>query len=234
MPGPLALEGLTPSKELRDSLRGETVILAFSRGKDSIAAWLALRESGVNVVPYHMYLVPDLRFVDESLAYYSQFFGCGPILNLPHPSLYRWLANLVYQTPERAAILDRAQLVVPEYTEINPIVRDYLGLPADTWVCDGVRAADSPNRRVALTEHGPVNHKSRTMKVVWDWKIADVRAAIAAARVKLPPDYDWFGRSFDGIDARFTSKLKQHAPDDYQRILDWFPLAHLDLRRGNL
>lgn len=67
---------------------GETVILAFSRGKDSIAAWLALREAGVEVLPYHIYLIPDLAFVDKSLAYFAEWFGCGPILNLPHPSLY--------------------------------------------------------------------------------------------------------------------------------------------------
>src|SRR5260370_26098405 len=102
------IPGVKPSQELRDELRGETVILAFSRGKDSIAAWLALREAGVEVLPYHMYLIPELRFVDESLAYFADFFGCGPILNLPHPSLYRWLANLVYQPPDRCAVIDQA------------------------------------------------------------------------------------------------------------------------------
>ena len=114
------------------------------------------------------------------------------------------------------------------------MVRDHFGLPADTWVCDGVRAADSPNRRMALTSHGPINHRMHTQKVVWDWKVADVRAAIAKSGVRLPPDYPWFSRSFDGIDRRFLEKLKAHAADDYQRILTWFPLADLDLHRATL
>jgi hypothetical protein len=228
------IPGVTPSQQLRDELHGETVILAFSRGKDSIAAWLALREAGVEVLPYHMYLVPELRFVDESLAYFADFFGCGPILNLPHPSLYRWLDALVYQPPERCAVIDQVGIYAPEYTEINPMVREHFGLPPDTPVCNGVRAADSPNRRMAVKVHGPVNEKAATTQIVWDWKIADVRAAIAKHSVQLPPDYKWFGRSFDGIDARFTSKLKLYAPDDYERVLSWFPFADLDLYRATL
>ena len=59
------IEGQPTSAEVRESLaaEGRPVLLAFSRGKDSIAAWLALRAAGVDVIPYHMYLVPDLAFV---------------------------------------------------------------------------------------------------------------------------------------------------------------------------
>ena len=228
------IEGAIPSSELRKQLKDTTVLLSFSRGKDSLAAWLALREAGVNVIPYHLYLVPGLRFVDESLDYFADFFGVGAILNLPHPSLSRWLSNLVFQPPERCRIIEAASIPVPDYVELNSIVRNYLDLPDDTWVCDGVRAADSPNRRMGLATHGPVNHRARTMKVIWDWRIATVRDAIERSGVKLPPDYDWFGRSFDGLDLRFLRELKTHAPDDYQRILEWFPLADLELARADL
>lgn len=234
MSAEVSIPGVRPSADLRRELEGQTVILAFSRGKDSLAAWLALRDAGAKVIPYHMYLVPELRFVEESLAYYAGWFGTGPILNLPHPSLYRWLHNLTYQTPERCQVIESADIIIPEYTDMNPIVREYLGLPAGTWVCDGVRAADSPNRRMALTSHGPVNERARTMKVVWDWKVGQVRSAIAKAGVKLPPDYAWFNRSFDGLDRRFLQPLRDHAPDDYERILSWFPLAELDLHRAAL
>ena len=155
------IPGVKPSQVLRDELRGETVILAFSRGKDSVAAWLALREAGVEVLPYHMYLVPDLAFVDKSLSYFAEWFGCGPILNLPHPSLYRWLSNLVYQSPERCGVIERCGLVVPDYEDMNPIVREHFGLPPDTWVCNGVRAADSPNRRMAISQPRPGEPQGR-------------------------------------------------------------------------
>ena len=34
---------------------GRPVLLAFSCGKDSIAAWLAMRDMGIEVVPAYLY-----------------------------------------------------------------------------------------------------------------------------------------------------------------------------------
>lgn len=56
--------------------------------------------------------------------------------------------------------------------------------------------------------------------------------AISAEGIGLPPDYEWFGRSFDGLDHRFLAPLSEHAPADYQRVLRWFPLADLELARA--
>ncbi|WP_433145111.1 hypothetical protein ACQPZ8_01480 [Actinomadura nitritigenes] len=230
---PVVIPGVTPSQELRENLRGERVLLSFSRGKDSIAAWLALRDAGVEVIPYHLYLVPGLAFVRESLEYFADHFGLDrPILDLPHPTLYRWLNELIYQPPERCAVIEAAQLPNPSYQDINDYARQYYDLPEDTWVCDGVRATDSPNRRMAIKSYGPINEKMRTQKVVWDWRVADVRAAIDRHGVRLPPDYLWFGRSFDGLDLRFIAKLRTYAPEDYERVLQWFPLAPLDSIRA--
>jgi hypothetical protein len=232
---PVAIEGVTPSAQLRRELAdaGQPVLLGFSRGKDSIAAWLALRDSGVEVIPYHLYLIPGLRFVEDSLAYFEEWSGTK-ILNLPHPSLYRWLAHAMFQPPDRVRVLEAAAIGVPDYADVNRLIKEHHGLPADTWTCDGVRAADSPNRRTSIVTHGPVNETTRTQKVVWDWRKKHVMDAIGAAQVKLPPDYDWFGRSFDGLDRRFLKPVRDNAPDDYERILQWFPLADLELYRAAL
>ena len=47
--------------------------------------------------------------------------------------------------------------------------------------------------------------------------------------IKLPIDYQHFGRSFDGIDYRFLHLIKEHFPTDYQKIIDLFPLAELEI-----
>jgi len=36
---------------------------------------------------------------------------------------------------------------------------------------------------------------------------------------------------FDGIDYRFMKPIKDHFPRDYQRIIEWFPLAELEIKR---
>lgn len=228
----IEIEGVRPSADIRAELAesAEPILLAFSCGKDALAAWLALREAGVPVVPYYMYYVPGLRFVEESLTRFEAVFG-QRIARYPHPSLYRWLNAFTFQAPEHLSIIEAAMLPEPSYEAIVRLIREDHRLPAGTWVADGVRAADSPVRRMSIKTHGPMKAGSRKVSVVWDWRKADVVAALDRAGIALPPDYEWFGRSFDGIDRRFLEPLSRHAPDDFARILEWFPLAELELVR---
>ena len=103
------LKGQPPSAEVRAQLAvaGRPVMLAFSRGKDSIAAWLALRDAGVDVRPFFLYLIPGrpgegggLPFEAADLERWEATFKV-PILRAPHPGLYRWLRNLTFQPPDR-------------------------------------------------------------------------------------------------------------------------------------
>ncbi|WP_211246481.1 hypothetical protein [Amycolatopsis taiwanensis] len=234
---PIVIEGAAPSAEIRTELarKGLPVLLAFSRGKDSLAAWLALRDSGVEVRPFHLYLVPGLEFVDESLADYERYFGVT-IPQLPHPSLFRWLNNLTFQVPEHIRIIEAAQLPEPDYIDISRMLcESYYDLdPAATWTADGIRAADSPNRRTAIKGHGPMREHVMKVSPVWDWRIRHVRAALAEHHCPLPIDYEWFNRTFDGLDLRFLKPIKDNRPRDYDRILEWFPLADLELFRAGL
>lgn len=231
----IRLDGITPSANIREQLatEGRPILLSFSRGKDSIAAWLALRDSGVHVIPYYFYGVPGLEFAERSLAYFEEFFG-QRIARYPHPSLYRKLNNFVLQPPERLAIIEAARLPTPTYADMARLVREEHGLEPDSWDANGVRAADSIVRRISIKNHGPMKPTSHKVSVVWDWRKPHVMDRISHAGIDLPVDYEWFGRSFDGIDERFLRPLSIHAPDDYRRVLDWFPLADLELIRGGL
>lgn len=84
-----------------------------------------------------------------------------------------------------------------------------------------------------MKSHGPVRDSVLKISPVWDWRIRHVREALKRHKCPLPTEYDWFGRSFDGLDYRFLEPLSRHAPDDYRQILEWFPLADLEVfRRG--
>lgn len=226
----------TTSAELCEQMAQEcdTAILAFSCGKDSIAAWLQMRKYFKRIVPYYCYLVPELEFVEKSLKYYEDFFGCH-IYRLPHASLYRLLRNLVFQPPQNVSKIADAPLVDDNYddTMIGEIIRARANLPYDAYVGNGVRMADSPMRRLGIKNHGAVNHSQGKFYPIYDWKKADIIAALDEANVKLPIDYKLFGRTFDGIDYRFLKPIKDNFPRDYERIITWYPLAELELfRRG--
>lgn len=234
---PTVIRGRPPSTEIRAQLaeEGRPVLVAFSGGKDAIATELALREAGIETRLAYLYLVPGgresgLAFVEDGLDRLEQQLG-KRIVRYPHPSIYRLLNALVFQPPERCAIIEAARLPEPSYEEVWDLIREDMGLPADTWVADGVRAADSIVRRASFVRHGVMKPKGRKVSPIADWLKAEVMEIIDRHKVDLPVDYEWFGRSFDGIDYRFLEPLSRHAPDDYRRVLDWFPLAEMELIR---
>jgi 3'-phosphoadenosine 5'-phosphosulfate sulfotransferase (PAPS reductase)/FAD synthetase len=229
----ISIAGVMPSTKVISTIarKTDTVLLAFSCGKDSIAAWLAIRKKFERIEPMFMYLIPGLEFVDEALDYYERFFGCH-IHRVPHPSLYRMLRNMVFQPPEHCATVEAAALPQFDYEHVRSCLCVDLGLPAATWYATGIRAADSPIRRIAMLKSGPIVPHLAKFCPVWDWRKAEVVETLERAGCALPVDYDLFGRSFDGIDYRFLAPLKKHRPRDYARILEFFPLADLELFRA--
>lgn len=235
------IKGQPPTTEIRQRLKKENkpVLVSFSGGKDAIATELALREDGIETILVYMYLIPPgedgigLKFVNDGLSKLEEQLG-KKIYRYPHPSIYRWLNALVFQSPERCAIIESAMLPEPTYEQIWELIRQDLGLDPDTWVADGVRAADSIVRRASLSRHGIMKAHSRKVSPIADWLKAEVLGIIKKYGVDLPIDYQWFGRSFDGIDYRFIEPIKRNAPEDYQRILKWFPLAELEIIRHGL
>ncbi|PXY04617.1 phosphoadenosine phosphosulfate reductase [Corynebacterium striatum] len=248
-PGPVRKksgEGLAPAVESSAHMRqklaeeGRPVLVAFSRGKDSIAAMIALMAAGVEVIPVHLWRVPGLRFEEESLKKFEEFFGME-ILHLPHRDFWNHLEEQVHTAPWMASIYEAGGITTIKFPEFWAMVCESLGLDDDTWVCDGVRAADSPMRRLAMVTHGPWTSKiekidgepfkTRIAHVVWDWKIADIRRCIAKNDVELPIDYDLFGRTFDGLDYRFIKPISEKLPDDFELIRRWFPGVDLEMMR---
>jgi hypothetical protein len=221
------------SEALRVALRErtDTVLLAFSCGKDSIVSWLALREHGFTVIPYHLALVPDLEFVEEGIRYFEAWFGC-PVHRLLHPSFSRQLRDFNFQPPRRTLSIYDLQLPHVDYADTYEHLRREhgKGLPIVT----GVRAADSPMRRSTIKRTGAWNPTLGTAAASFDWSTKAVYQRIADEGIGLPVDYELFGRSFDGIDWRFLAPLRERFPRDYDRILEWFPLADLELFRREL
>lgn len=238
---PTIIKGQPTSAEVRERLAAEQrpVLVAFSGGKDAIAAELALQDAGIDTVLAYLYYIPGrrpgrtLEFIEQGLADLEQALG-KPIHRYPHPSFYRWLNNFVFQPPERCEVIEAARLPTPDYATMWTFIRRDLNLPADTWVADGVRAADSIVRRASFTRHGVMKPKDHKVSPVADWLKGEVLDRISAASVSLPVDYEMFGRSFDGIDHRFLQPISERFPDDFQRILDWFPLADLELFRATM
>lgn len=217
-------------KRIAKMVGNNAVLLAFSGGKDCIACWLEMR-GHFNVVPYVMELVPDLEFVNETIRYYEDFFG-QEILRVPHPSLNRLLKNLVYASPDTWPIMHAASLREFDYDTLRDHICELLHLdPQTTWSANGVRAADSIMRRTAMKKYGAINHNRLMFYPVWDMNKAGLIDCLVKSGVKMPVDYQLFGRSFDGIDFRFIYPIRKYFPDDYEKIRALFPMVECEFWR---
>ncbi len=220
-------------KELIDLYRqqfGERCVLAFSRGKDSIATYLAIRDH-LDVIPVHYTDIPGLTFIEESLDYYERALFKRHIIRMPHPALFRKLNASVFITLAQAEVVAAANLQEPSYADIHNMVCRQEGASTDILGAVGVRAADSPLRRTSVVKHGVIRPRTKAFWPIWDWSKGQTLAAIRDANISLPMDYVWWGRSFDGLDARFLVIMKREAPDDYKKVLEWFPLVEAEVMR---
>ncbi len=215
--------------------RFDRVLLSFSMGKDSLAAYYQLRRffDADRIIPVFAYLVPGLAFQERALALYeAEVFG-RRIIRMPNPNLYNKLGGVLFQTPKNYEVLKRLRLldVRMEWETIFEAVRLDLSLPPETPVAIGNRACDSPARRTALARFGPFTASKRKCYPVYDFNIERVLAILKDNKAFLPVDYEIWGRTFDGLDYRFIEPLKRNFPEDYARIKEYFPLIDLEIKR---
>lgn len=206
------------------------VVLSFSGGKDSLGCWIQLKRYFSEIVPVYMYLIPGLEFTERMLDKYERHFGTH-IIRLPHPSLYRMLNGLVSQPPQHYQVLVDHTLPVFDYDDVFSLSKYAVGFDQDTLTAVGVRATDSLNRWTSIKQYGAWNVERATFYPIYDWSKDRLINELWEAGVTLPEEYRWFGRSFDGIDFRFLKGMKENAPKDYGRLLEWIPLADMELYR---
>lgn len=204
------------------------IILSFSCGKDSLASWIECRNHGYEVVPYYMDLIPGLSFVQESIDYYEKYFQTK-ITRSIHPNFYRYIHNDRYQPFHRVDAIEQMSLPIFDYDDIRRAVEQQRA-NHNTWQAIGTRKAESISRAWRMSKNG-MNHKKRNFHPIYTWRKDDVLACIKREGCKLSVDYRLFGRSFDGIYARYLRPIKENYFADYKLILEYFPYADSELHR---
>lgn len=205
-------------------------LLRFSCGKDAIAAYIQLRRFFKEIIPVYHYLHPDLNFINKSLAYYEGIMG-RHIIRVPNSKLYESLNAGTLQTKKSWAFIKKMKLPNFDNDDVNGYIRDDLGLDENIMTAIGVRQSDSLNRWRSINKYGAINEKRKTFYPVYDWNIERLKNEIRESGIKLPVDYKIWGKSFDGLDYRFIKPLKDHFPDDYEKLKEFFPLLDIEIKR---
>lgn len=212
---------------------GDTILLSFSMGKDSLAMWLYLRDKGFKIIPYFLHWVPGMSYVEKPLAYYEQFFG-QKILRLPHPLFYNMVRTWAYQEPHViSTVMSFDMLTDYDYASIDDTIAAWHG-PKDPlpFCAIGMRSADNMERRRLIQQQGSIGIKRRRYYyAIWDWNVEQVSRIIVEAKCALPPDYKHWGRTLTAYHYQYLSLMRQAFPADYAKMLQWFPLLELEFFR---
>ena len=114
---------------------------------------------------------------------------------------------------------------------MQQFVMEICNLPKTTYTALGVRACDSARRALFFKNHGPITRSRLKFYPVWDWNKEKLITELKRHDVKLPIDYKMFGRTLDGEYYMYLIKIKENYPQDYKRMLEYYPLLDKEIYR---
>lgn len=204
----------------------DTVALSFSRGKDSLCAWLVLAPY-FKVRPVYYSMLPELlSFESDSLHYYENVFR-AEITVFWNPLIKDLFLRWGLQPEHRRGYLDSLQWRVGNKdAETRRVLND-----ESIYIAQGVTRYDNLNRAVAMKRTGSLNQQRKVFYPIFDYTRTRIIETIKQHDVKLPYDYRMFGRSFDGLDYQYISAIKREFPADYEIIRFWFPMIESEIKR---
>lgn len=217
-----ALEHICPEKR---------VVLHYSTGKDSIAAWIALRDAGFEVVPVYKEVFPNISFIDSVIAAHEEYFGTE-VIKVPYKGLFQSLHNAYGSRNDHAnlELIDIKSKLNREYSmkeDFNDYVLNYTQCGVSVI---GVKASDSIHRRTNFLMSGPYNAKQRMFSINWRLaKNAPLRM-IMNANCPLPKYYLWLNRSPEFLFPSEFYFIKKYYPQDWEKICSYLPDAEVRVK----
>jgi hypothetical protein len=215
-------------------------ILGFSRGKDSVCAWIWLRQFFHTIIPYHGCSCPNLTFVDESLDYYEHIFGTK-IERFIDGEISRALGRQWYQPIEREDQIE----ALDRWLYTNNDIVDYLRIKHSQPQAYGAFALslhDNMFRKMIIkrgSKHGEpayagaIRSKVRTFYPCFDWTTDQIISTIEDCGIALPDDYLISNRTIAGIPHnRNLDRFIKLYPDDFEKMQNLFPLIKAQWARN--
>lgn len=198
----------------------DSVIVGFSGGKDSIVTLDLCFKYFKRVVPYFMYLVPDLDFQENMLKRYEERYNTE-IIRIPHFECSDFLkyGSFTLYDPD---------VEIVKITDTYEYLRQQTGIH---WIAAGERCADSIVRNAMIKKSGSIDHKRGRFYPLAYWKKNEVLQYIKMKKLYLSPEQKRLGFSFRSLAGSELSVIKEHYPKDYEKILKVYPFAGAGVER---
>lgn len=206
------------------------VTVGFSLGKDSLCCATILRNLKVEYIPIYFYIVPDLEFIEKTIILYEKLLNIK-IIRLPHPMMYDFLRHQDFQYPKMIDYLEAANLPKLTFEQLTNCYLESIG-EENLFDVVGMRACESFNRRKYFQKYSTgIRHDERKIFPIFNWSKGDVLKYLSVNKIPLSDDYKIWNRSYDGMKYQFLIGVKNHYPEDYKKIMEYFPLLDVEIFR---
>ena len=198
----------------------DSVIVAFSGGKESIVTLDLCFRYFKNVRAFFMYICPDLSFQERTLEWYEKKYQTE-IIRIPHMDVSEFFHYGSFRIPD------------PTYpiVSINDIYK-YVRLKTDIWwIAAGERIDDSIVRRAMMKKSGSIDVQRGRFYPVAMWKKREIIDYIKFHNLYLGQDSKKLGFSFKSLWGKELAMLKHHFPEDYQKVIRLYPFAEAGVKR---
>ena len=207
-----------------DSLKNKTNVLHFSCGADSVACYLRLREYGIKPILVYHYFIKDLPMVKNYIDWFEKKYN-ERIYQFPSTLFSKNMDNALYQYPVKARerFRNRIGTVLEGHTKerFDNFLADTLG--GDVVFHLGLRYTDGIRRYHHLMKHG-CSYGNKFYPIV-SFQVKDIQNLLEKYECLLPIDYSLWGLSFESPRAWNINLIKEHCPETYKQILEYFPLV---------
>lgn len=205
----------------------DSVLLAYSGGKDSLASLDLCVRAGKRVIAVMFVLLPGLDYYRTWQEYAERTWGVEVRQYQSADSAYYLRNGICRFVPDPT---------VPPLKpkDIETAIRQDTGLE---WIGYGYRKNDSFERRAMLGHDYPggVCEKWHRFAPVYDWTTAEVLAYLSARRIADAKQDKKAGKcSGLSLLPQPMAWLRENWPDDYKRVLEVFPLAAAQADRAAL
>lgn len=198
----------------------DSVIVGFSGGKDSIVTLDLCFKYFKRVVPFFMYLVPELEFQEKTLKWYENKYNTE-IIRIPHFEVSEFLKYGSFTVADW-------NVDVVGIKDTYSYMRETTGIH---WIAAGERCADSIVRNAMIKKSGSVDYKRGRFYPLAYWKKQEVLEYIKYKKLYLSPEQRKIGFSFRSLAGCELSIIKEMYPKDYEKILKVYPFAGAGVER---
>jgi phosphoadenosine phosphosulfate reductase len=201
----------------------DSVIVAFSGGKDSVVALDLCHRYFKKIFIYTMYHVAGLSF-NESILQWAERRYKTLIYRIPHFDLSGQLKYGLFRLPD-----DDVPII--NINDIYAHVRKMSGLE---WIAAGETISDSIWRRAMIKKSGTIDFQRRRFYPIAYFRKKHIMTYIKRNRLKYAPETKYIGHSFGNFYPKTLYLVKKHYPSDYKKIKTWFPFCESAVKRYEL